>query len=291
MYRIALHGGAGVNPARDYSKVEPHLANLAERFSTDLKNGAAAIDVVECAVAELESSGLYVAGRGSAPNNSGIVECDASIMDGARHLAGGVCAVSDLTNPIRAAREVLEKTPYALLAGEGARAFAIEQGCEIISDPDNYYRVPVGVDPDEMLKAELNLSHGTVGAVALDCAGRMAAATSTGGLFGKLAGRVGDTPLIGVGTWADEELAVSCSGIGEAFIMAGGARDIVARMRYGGETLEIAISKMLTSVASNGGDGGAIAVSRSGAIVMSFNSSGMKRVEAGSGIDTKVAIV
>ncbi|MDN3647269.1 isoaspartyl peptidase/L-asparaginase [Pontixanthobacter aestiaquae] len=290
LYRIVIHGGAGVSLGRDYGEVESHLAVVIQQCSDKLENGETALATVEFAVAALETSGLYVAGRGSAPNSSGMVECDASIMDGAQNRAGGVCAVRDLVNPISAARLVLEQTPYSLLAGEGARAFAIENGCDRVADPDTYYRLPVGVLADELLHPELTLSHGTVGAVALDREGRLASATSTGGLFGKLAGRVGDTPLIGIGTWADENVAISCTGIGEAFISAGGARDIIARMTYGKETLESAADNMLQAVAENEGDGGLIALDREGRFVMPFNSDGMKRACAGDGLKTVVAI-
>ena len=280
---IALHGGAGVNPARDYGQIEVHLADLVRACEAQLAAGAAAIDVVEHAVMEMEASGLYVAGRGSAPNDAGAVECDAAIMDGARLRAGGVCAAVGLAHPIAAARAVLEHTPHVLIAGDGARRLAAEQGQPLVTDPDAHYRLPVGVEPEELLQLDRGLAHGTVGAVALDRQGRLAAATSTGGLFGKHTGRVGDTPLTGIGNWADDRLAVSCTGIGEAFIYAGGARDIAARMTYGGASLEEACEAMLGSVARHGGDGGVIALDRSGAVTMAFNSPGMKRAVAGVG--------
>jgi L-asparaginase/beta-aspartyl-peptidase (threonine type) len=287
---IALHGGAGVNPARDYREVEAHLADLVRACEAQLAEGAAAIDVVEHAVMELEASGLYVAGRGSAPNDAGEVECDAAIMDGARMRAGGVCAAVGLAQPIAAARAVLEHTPHVLIAGEGARRLAEAQGLALVTDPDTHYRLPVGVEPEEMLRRDGGLSHGTVGAVAMDRQGRLAAATSTGGLFGKHAGRVGDTPLAGVGTWADGTLAVSCTGIGEAFVYAGGARDIAARMAYGGASLDEACEGMLAGVAHHRGDGGVIALDRSGAVTMAFNSPGMKRAVAGAGRAPLVSI-
>ena len=291
LYRIALHGGAGVNPERNYAEVESHLSDLVARCETMLKGGAAAIDVVEIAVIDMENSGLYVAGRGSAPNMSGQVECDASIMDGYRNRAGGVCALNDIENPICAARAVLEKTPFMLLAGSGAKTFALQHGCIEVEDPANYYRLPVGVEKHELTTPDLTLSHGTVGAVALDRNGHLASATSTGGLFGTLAGRVGDTPIAGIGTWADEDVAISCTGIGEAFMSAGGARDIVARMRYGGETLGAGITDMLDNVGSHGGDGGVIAIDRQGNVEMTFNSSGMKRASAGSNLSPMIAIL
>ena len=291
LYRIALHGGAGVNPERDYSVVETHLGKLCEQFSRELKDGSTALDIAERAVMALEDSGLYVAGRGSAPNSSGDVECDASIMDGATGKSGGVCAVGGLVNPVAAARIVLSQTPYLLLAGEGAREFAVAQGCAPITDPANHFRLPVGVEPEELLAEPMTLSHGTVGAVVLDRHGNLASATSTGGLFGKLAGRVGDTPLAGIGTWADTQIAISCTGIGEAFVTAGGGRDIAARMRYGGTDLQTAAQAMLAEVAHAGGDGGLIALAKDGSYVMPYNSPGMKRAIAGSDMVTKVDIL
>ena len=288
---IALHGGAGVHPTRDYSEVEAHLAALVRECDALLANGASAIDVVERAVVAMEASGLYVAGRGSAPNDRGEVECDAAIMDGARLRAGGVCAAVGLVHPISAARAVLEHTPHVLIAGAGARRLAEEQGLALVQDSAAHYRLPVGVEAEELLQLDSGLAHGTVGAVALDRQGRLAAATSTGGLFGKRAGRVGDTPITGIGNWADADIAVSCTGIGEAFIYAGGARDIAARVTYGGASLDDACDAMLATVASLHGDGGVIAIDCSGAVTLKFNSPGMKRAVAGANYQPFVAIL
>lgn len=290
-YAIALHGGAGVNPARNYSAVEEHLADLIARCADKMGAGISAIDAVEWAVAELETSGLYVAGRGSAPNDCGVVECDAAIMDGASGKAGGVCALQDIANPVHAARLVLDKTPFMLLAGDGARRFALENGCNPVTNAAAHYRLPVGVEEEELSRLDPGLMHGTVGAVALDGNGRLAAATSTGGLLGKQSGRVGDTPITGIGNWADDKIAISCTGIGESFIHAGGARDVIARMSYRGDTLEHAAAKMLDVVAAYGGDGGLIALDHAGRCVMPFNSPGMKRAFARSGEEAKVAIL
>lgn len=288
---IALHGGAGVHPNRDYREVEVHLGALVRDCEARLAGGASAIDMVEHAVAAMEASGLYVAGRGSAPNDRGKVECDAAIMDGARMRAGGVCAAVGLVHPIHAARAVLEHTPHVLIAGAGARRLAEEQGLALITDSAAHYRLPVGVEAAELLQLDSGLAHGTVGAVALDRQGRLAAATSTGGLFGKRAGRVGDTPITGIGNWADGDIAVSCTGIGEAFIYAGGARDIAARIAYGRASLEDACNAMLAGVARQQGDGGVIAIDRQGAITLAFNSRGMKRAVAGANHPPIVAIL
>ncbi len=279
---LVLHGGAGVNPARDYAEVEAHLLRLVTAGSARLAEGASAVDTVEWAIADMEASGLYVAGRGAAPNRAGVVEFDAAIMDGSIPRAGAVAAIQDVRSPIKAARAVMALTPHVLLAGEGATAFAREAGLAAIGSPPGFFRLAVGVEPHE-LEAEADaLSHGTVGATALDRRGRLAAATSTGGLFGKRPGRVGDTPIPGAGTWADTDIAISCTGVGEHFILAGGAADIAARMRYAGVPAPEAADAMLARVAALGGDGGVIAIGSDGLPVFAWNSGGLKRAAAGS---------
>ena len=272
-YALALHGGAGAVAGRDYTVTEEHLGELAAECQRWLAEGRSALDVVDYAVTELEASGLYVAGRGSAPNSSGYVELDASIMDGHSRAAGAVAALRDFVSPVKVARGVMEKTPHVMLAGKGASAFARNNGFAAVDSPADYYTLPVGVTQDDIQ----DITHGTVGAVALDTSGHLAAATSTGGTFGKLEGRIGDTPLIGPGTWADDAIAISCTGTGEHIIRAGGAVSIAFRYRSG-IALSAAIDEMLDEVKRLGGDAGVVAITSSGEIAMPYNSQGMKRV-------------
>lgn len=274
-YALALHGGAGAKLGEDYAIVEAHLSDLTAIGEGMLCKGRSSLDVVEKMVSEMELSGLYVAGKGSAPNRAGQVELDASIMDGTTRQAGAVAVIKDIKSPIAVARAVMDHSASVMLAGDGANAFATDQGFTTVGDPASYYVLPVGVSAEDISVSDMQ--HGTVGAVALDIRGNLGAATSTGGVFGKPEGRVGDTPIIGVGTWADQDIAISCTGTGEYFIRSGGALTIAHRFKLAGDTLDQAIWNMLEDVKELGGDGGAIAISKSGGISMLFNSDGMKR--------------
>jgi len=284
-HAFALHGGAGAVAGRNYESVEEHLLELTQECESMLLSGRSSLDVVAVAVSELESSGMYVAGRGSAPNTAGYVELDASIMHGPSREAGAVAALTGFESPIQIARGVLEKTSHVLLAGAGAKSFARDNGYTEVVNADEYYQLPVGVTEEDLL---LDSAHGTVGAVARDQTGALAAATSTGGTFGKLEGRVGDTPLIGPGTWADDDVAISCTGTGEHIIRAGGAVSIACAFKSG-VALDKAISDMLDEVRRLGGDAGVIAVTQDLDIATLYNSDGMKRASVSSRQPLRVA--
>jgi isoaspartyl peptidase/L-asparaginase-like protein (Ntn-hydrolase superfamily) len=279
-YALVLHAGAGAKAGFDYHEVDAHLAALTKEGETLLQGGATSLDVIEKMIKEMEASGYYVAGRGSVPNRVGQVELDASIMEGHTQEAGAVAAIKDVIHPISVARGVL-KTPYVTLAGNGADNFAHAEGFEFVADPKSYYQIPIGCKKEELYSEEM--LHGTVGAVALDTFGNLAAGTSTGGVFGKPEGRIGDTPLIGLGTWADGDIGVSCTGAGEFFVRAGGALTVANGFKLAGDTLDEACWRLLDEIKRLGGDGGVIAISKDGEIVTAYNSEGMKRAYVSDG--------
>jgi len=288
MISIAIHGGAGVITRGSMTREEEEayrrdLGRALDAGYELLASGGSGLDAVTAAVRILEDSPLFNAGRGAVFSHEGINELDASIMDGRTLEAGAVAGVTHIRNPIDLARMVMERSQHVLLAGEGAEEFALEQGVDLV--PQNYFfterrwqQLEKARTGDRYSAAEIGY-YGTVGAVALDRHGNLAAATSTGGMTNKRWGRVGDSPIIGAGTYADNEsCAVSATGSGEFFIRAVAAHEISSLMKYRGLALEEAAREVVQGKLKRiGGDGGIIAVDREGNIALEFNTEGMFR--------------
>ncbi|MHB8528021.1 MAG: isoaspartyl peptidase/L-asparaginase family protein [Caulobacteraceae bacterium] len=270
---MAIHGGAGALRKTDYVRELEHMRGLIEAGRDRLRAGDSARDVAVETVAEMEDCGLYVAGRGASPNAAGRYELDASLMDGPTQRVGAVACLEGFAAPIRVALAVMEKTPHVLLAGAGAAAFAAAQGLEAIDDPEAWFTRVAGGPA----KSPNELATGTVGCVVLDGSGALAGGTSTAGVFGKLWGRVGDSPIAGAGVWADERVAVSCTGPGEFFIRCSASAQISWRLKFTNEDVRAAAAAVLENVRALGGEGGLIALTARGEIAMPFNSQGMKR--------------
>ena len=268
---LLVHGGAG-NPSGGTVDDEPaHHEALRDALLIGyelLAGGAPALDAVEAAVRSLEDCPLFNAGRGSVLNAEGHVEMDAAVMDGATQQAGACAGVVGVRNPVSLARSILEKTPHVLLVGEGAFRYAADAGLDF-EDPDWFVTAR---------ERQRFAEHGTVGAVALDSTGQLAAATSTGGVRGQLHGRVGDTPVIGAGTWSDQRVAVSCTGTGEQFIRIAAAHELSAQVRHANAALADAARGV-----SAGLDGGFIALGSDGSWAMPFNTALMYRGRAAGG--------
>jgi len=270
---LILHGGAGARRERDYSVEIAHMRDVVSAMKARLDAGAPALDVAVETTVLLEDSGLYVAGRGASPNLAGAYELDASLMDGATRKAGAVAALQGFRNPVVVARAVMDRTPHVMLAGEGAALFALDQGLERIGDEEAWF---TRAGQGENNHPPGTLSHGTVGCCVLDRDGRLAAATSTAGVFGKMPGRVGDTPIPGAGSWADGRVAVSGTGQGEYFIRVAACVQVSWRVSAG-QSLSEAGRAVIDEIGAMGGDGGLIALDRDGNIAAPFNSQGMKR--------------
>ena len=288
MHAIAIHGGAGAMPRHllEGSLGRQYHASLETCLDAGyavLDRGGSSLDAVSIAVRLLEDDPLFNAGRGAALTRDGAAELDASIMDGREQRAGAVACVRHVRNPIDLARRVMEKSPHVLLVGAGAEAFALEQG--FVPVPNEYFqtderRRQLESEQRGQRVSELVASpQGTVGAVALDAEGNLAAATSTGGMTNKRPGRVGDSPIIGAGTYAKNGVcAVSTTGHGEIFIRAVAAYHICNAVEYRGLALEVAAREMLHAIVQGlGGYGGVIAVDAGGRVVMDFSSEGMFR--------------
>ena len=328
MYALALHGGAGTIARASLSPADEQRYRAALEAALTigynmLRDGAAALDAVEATVRSLEDCPLFNAGRGAVFTHEGHHEMDAALMAGHTKLAGAVTGVRQVQNPIRAARLVMDQTEHVLLGYPGADELAREHGLPLqpaeyfftehrykqlqealvegrmrldhsqalpTPEPNQPATAPLN-EPESFVEADPNWKKGTVGAVARDQHGHLAAATSTGGMTNKRYSRIGDTPLIGAGTWADARCAISCTGNGEYFIRAVAAYDVACLMEYKGLSLEEAARIVVQDkLAPVGGEGGLIAIDADGNITLPFNSEGMYRASRREGEAAQVAI-
>ncbi|SEN28145.1 beta-aspartyl-peptidase (threonine type) [Roseovarius tolerans] len=288
---LAIHGGAGVLPRAEMSPereaaCHAALARVLAAGETVLARDGTALDAVTVAVETLENEPLFNAGRGAVFTRDGTHEMDAAIMDGRGRRAGAVAGIAGVRNPVHLARAVMERTDHVLMVGDGALEIARDAG--LAFEDDAYFftqdrwdslQSTLKMQADGTLDDDPARRHGTVGAVALDRAGNLAAATSTGGMTAKRRGRIGDSPIIGAGTFADDATcAVSATGDGEAYIRLSVAHEIDARMRLAGQPMtEAARQIILNDLTAIGGSGGLICIDRAGAVAMPFNCEGMYR--------------
>lgn len=285
---IVIHGGAGNLNPDDFTdeKSKPYrdkLIEALEKGASILDGGGSSLDAVVATINILEDSPLFNAGKGAVFNADGVNELDASIMDGKTLNAGAVAGVTTIKNPINAARLVMEKSGHVMLIKDGAEKFALENGLEMV-DPSYFFtekrwkNLQEAKQREQQKLEDQTKKGGTVGCVALDKMGNLAAGTSTGGMTNKKYGRVGDSPIIGAGTYANNQsCAVSATGHGEFFIRNVVAYDISARMLYQNETLQKAADDVINNLKSQGGNGGVIALDKNGNIAMPFNTTGMFR--------------
>jgi beta-aspartyl-peptidase (threonine type) len=304
-FAIALHGGAGKSPTDQTAAVEASLGKALDIGTGVLEKGGKSLDAVEQVIRFLEDEELFNAGKGACFNAAGGHELDASIMDGRTKACGAVAAVRTVRHPIALARLVMEKTKHVLLTSDGAEKFADEMGDKIERvenswfDTDRQRRAWERARAEKSKQSRLNappppltthhspdtpaeIHYGTVGCVALDSSGNLAAGTSTGGITNKKYGRVGDSPIIGAGTYADNATcAISCTGIGEQFIRNAVSHDIAARLAYLKQPLSVAVHDVLHKTLQPD-DGGLIALTADGTIVMDYSTAGMARASADS---------
>lgn len=308
---IAIHGGAGTILKSDMTPAleEAYHAGLEEALDKGyalLEQGGTAVDAIRAAITSLENNVLFNAGKGSVFTKKGVQEMDAAIMDGSNLEAGAIAGVRNVMNPIELAYEVMVNSNHVFLSGKGANDFAIKQGLKLmpdeyffsqfrydqwreIRDSDNYSLDHTHQDLAELMKDK---KFGTVGAVALDQYGNLAAATSTGGMTNKKYGRIGDSPVIGAGTYANNQTcAISCTGHGEPFLRCVAAYNVHALMAYKGINLQEAMAEVVhQTLPSLEGIGGMIGVDKEGQVSMQFNSAGMYRAYKTSAGDKKIAI-
>ena len=300
-WQLAIHGGAGVvapgslTPEHE-AAYRAGLSAALEAGARILRSGGSSLDAVEATVRVLEDDPLFNAGKGAVFNAEGHNELDAAIMDGRTRAAGAIAGVTRTKNPVSLARAVMEKTPHVMLAGAGADAFSLQAG-QVQVEP-GYFRTEERWQQylqwrDKKSSALIDRTHayGTVGAVALDQAGHLAAATSTGGTVGKRWDRVGDSPIIGAGTFAEDGVcAVSATGDGEFFIRASAARQLRDRMAWHRESVQSAADSTIKDIGGLGGEGGLIAIDAKGRVAFAMNSSGMYRGSVSSSSPAHTAI-
>jgi L-asparaginase / beta-aspartyl-peptidase len=299
-WQLAIHGGAGVvepgllTPEKE-AAYRAGLNGALQAGARILRSGGSSLDAVEAVVKVLEDDPLFNAGKGAVFTAEGRNELDASIMDGRTRQAGALAGVTRTKNPVSLARAVMEKSKHVMLAAAGADAFSLQQGLEQVEP--GYFRTEERwqqyLQWRDKTGAPLDRTHayGTVGAVALDQAGHLAAATSTGGTTGKRWGRVGDSPIIGAGTYAEDKIcAVSATGDGEFFIRASAARQLRDRMAWHGQSVQAAADSTIADIATLGGEGALVAMDAQGQVAFAMNSSGMYRGSIGSSSSAHTAI-
>ena len=269
---LAIHGGASPVQQDEDHRVEAFIKDILQKGGKDLEGGKSAVSVVADVVKQLEASGLFSAGKGAGANDKGEWELDAGIMDGETRRAGAVAALQGYKNPISVAKSVLQHSSHVMLVGEGAAKFARNQNQRKINSPKSYFT------PKPVKRSfDGQLAFGTVGACALDVDGLLASAASSGGSQGSAPGSVGVSGVIGAGVWADERVAVSCTGLGEYFVRTSAASNVSARMKFGRQSVQQAAEAAIEDISYLGGEGGMVAIDCLGRVAMPFNTPGMKR--------------